>query len=150
MQKINTHIIHSRSSLVTRKTAQEGIATNPEVMEQTTCRNSLISCFSMPRLYILQEMHKARGVPAHWKGSHLQGSGEKGQDFGDLAVDQLKEECNVYTDCELANYTLGEQLSRKGTSLQFGQSKISLQKRPKSCQLCYKNIGTFKLARDYS
>lgn len=77
-------------------------------------------------------------------------SSEKGQDFGALTVDQVKEECNVYTDCELTNYTLGGQLSRKGASLQFGQSKISLQKKPESCQLCYKNIGTFKLARDQS
>lgn len=58
-------IIQSRFSLVTGKTAQEGTATNPKVMEQTICRNSLISAFSMPWLYLLEELHKARGVPAH-------------------------------------------------------------------------------------
>lgn len=51
----------------------------------------------MPWLYLLEELRKARGVPAHCKGS-----GERARDFGALTVEQVKEECNDYTDCELA------------------------------------------------
>ena len=55
----------------------------------------------MPWLYLLEELPKAR-VRAHWEGSYLQGSGERVRDFGALAVDQVKEEHNDYTDCEPA------------------------------------------------
>lgn len=82
--------------------AQEGTTTNPKVTKQIICQKSLIGVFSMPWLYLLEKLHKARGVPAHWQGAHLHGSGERGRYFGVLTVDKVKEEHNGYTDCKLA------------------------------------------------